>query len=752
MTAHPHPLPAAGDRLVFDVDGMTCAACAARLEKVLGGWDGVAAANVNFALERAEVTVAPGTTPDAVLEAIDAAGFAGSLRGAATRTESAAARAEAAKREARRDLILFLFAALLATPLVAPMFALPFGLDAHLPPLWQWALATPVLLIAGWRFHVGAVKALRAGAANMDVLVSLGTWAAYLFSVWMIVRHGEEHAHGHLYFEAAAVVIAFVLGGKLLEAKAKRGTAAAVERLVGLAPTTARRVREGVETEVPLAELRLGDHVSVRPGERVAVDGTVVSGASEIDESMVTGESVPVPKAVGARVVGGTVNGTGHLLVAATALGEDAVVARIVRAVEGAQGAKPEVQRLVDKVSAVFVPVVVAIALATFLGWYLWSGDVETAFVPAVAVLVIACPCALGLATPAAIVAGVGAAAKSGILVRDARVLEEAPAIDTVVFDKTGTLTEGTPRVVDVVAFGPSGPLPDRGASSPSHAVLLRLAASVQAKSEHPLAKAVLAHAVSARANPLPVAEFRAEPGRGVVGFVQGRRVAVGNDALMAEHGVDLAVAAGERARLAAEGVTSAFVAIDGALSGVVAFADTARASAPEAIASLRAAGIRTVLLSGDAAAVAERTGRELGLDAAIGGVPPRGKSREIERLAAEGRHVVMVGDGVNDAPALASARIGVAMGSGTDVAIEAASVALMRSDPRLVLATLDIAKRTRRKIRENLGWAFVYNVVGLPLAAFGLMSPVLAGAAMALSSVSVVGNALLLSRWRAQG
>lgn len=751
MTAHPHPSPmASAERLVFDVDGMTCAACATRLEKVLGGWDGVTTANVNFALERAEVSLAPGTGPSAVLEAIDAAGFSGSLRGAGRPAASNAARAEAAKREARRDLWLFVFAALLTTPLVAPMAALPFGLDAHLPPMWELALATPVQLIAGWRFHVGAVKALRAGAANMDVLVSLGTWAAYLFSAWMIRQHGD-HAHGHLYFEAAAAVITFVLGGKLLEAKAKRGTAAAVERLVGLTPTTARRVVNGVESEVSLSDLRLGDHVAVRPGERVPVDGTVIGGASEIDESMVTGESVPVPKGAGARVVGGTLNGTGHLVVAATALGEDAVVARIVRAVEGAQGAKPAVQRLVDKVSAVFVPVVVALAVATFLGWLAWTGDVEAAFVPAVAVLVIACPCALGLATPAAIVAGVGAAAKSGILVRDARVLEEATAIDTIVFDKTGTLTEGTPRVVEVTAFGKDGPLPDRGAASPSHAALLRLAASVQAKSEHPLARAIVAHATEARATALPVTEFRAVPGQGVIGRVQGRVVAVGNDALMAEAGVDLAPATELRARFAADGVTAAFVAVDGALAGAVAFADRPRASAPAAVAALKAAGMRTILLSGDASAVAERTGRELGLDAAIGGVPPRGKSREIERLVAEGRHVVMVGDGVNDAPALATAQIGIAMGSGTDVAIEAASVALMRPDPGLVLSALEIAKRTRAKIRENLAWAFIYNLIGLPLAAAGLMSPVFAGAAMALSSVSVVANALLLSRWRAR-
>jgi Cu+-exporting ATPase len=733
--------------VVFDIDGMSCAACATRIEKVLKAREGVLDASVNYALERADVTLAPGVPAEVAAEAIEDAGYAGSLRMPGASAKGEAEREARNAASGRRDLALFVLAALLSLPLVLPMLVAPFGLDLHPSPHWQWALATPVQLVAGWRFTTGALKALRGGTANMDVLVAVGTWSAYLFSVWMVAEHGA-HAHGHLYFEAASVVIAFVLGGKLMEARAKRGTSAAIRALARLRPDTARRLVDGREEDVPVAALAPGDRVCVRPGERLPVDGVVVEGRSEVDEAMVTGESVPVEKAEGASVIGGTVNGTGHLVVRATALGEDAVVARIVRAVEAAEGAKPPVQALVDRVSAVFVPVVVAIALVTFAAWLVATGDIERALIPAVSVLVIACPCALGLATPAAIVAGIGAAARSGILVRRPEVLEAAPTIDTIVFDKTGTLTEGAHRLVEIASLGPSGVLRGTAKLLPSQAALLKLVGSAQARSEHPLARAAVARASEYGALSA-ASDFVSVPGRGITATVQGRRVAVGNMAYMTELGVPLAPATDLLAGFSETGLTPALVAIDGRLEGALGFADAARPTAGAAIAALKARGARLVLLSGDVAPVAERLAAALGIDTVIAGVAPRGKVREVEALKAAGARVAMVGDGVNDAPALAAADIGIAMGSGTDVAIEAADVALMRSDPRLVAAGLEIASRTRAKIRQNLGWAFVYNLLGVPLAALGYLSPALAGAAMALSSLSVVGNALLLARWR---
>ena len=717
---------------VYDIEGMTCAACAARLEKVLSRTEGVAAASVNFALERADVTLAGPDARPAVLTAIEEAGFSGAERVA---RDVGGARAERAAIEARRrrkeraDLGLLAGCALLSAPLVAPMLALPFGVDLHPAPPWQFALALPVQLFGGWRFAKGAFAALRNGGANMDVLVTIGTWSAFLFSTWMIWVHGE-HAHGHLYFESAAVVITFVLAGKVLEARAKRGTARAIEALVGLRPETARRVRAGAEETVPVESLLVGDEIAVRAGERVPVDGVVTAGVSDIDESMITGESRPVAKRVGDRVIGGTINGTGAIRVAAIALGDDAVLARMSRAVERAEASKPAVQKLVDKVSAVFVPVVLAIAAATFAGWMLATGDIEAALVPAVAVLVIACPCALGLATPAAIVAGIGAAAKAGILVRDPDVLERAHAARIVVFDKTGTLTEGKPRLSALEGL----PVIERD--------ILAMASAVAKSSDHPLSVAIALAAPS----PLVASAVETIPGEGIVGIVDGRRVGLGNAALMARLGA--AATPPGLDVIAAAGATPVMVAIDGVARGVLALEDAPRVESAEAIAGLRASGHVTVLLSGDTPEAAARIGALLGLDRAVGGVKPADKAREIARLKAEGG-VVMVGDGINDAPALAMADVGMAMGSGTDVAIEAADIALMRPDPRLVASALGLATRTRATIRQNLGWAFVYNVIGVPLAAAGLLSPVVAGAAMALSSVSVVGNALRLARSR---
>ena len=552
----------------------------------------------------------------------------------------------------------------------------------------------------------------------------------------MLVWLQGSHAHGHLYFEAAAVVLTLVLFGKWMEARATAGTAAALRGLMALRPETARVLRGDTETEIPAAEVVAGDILLIRPGERVPVDGRVVAGASEADESLITGESLPVAKAANDVVIGGSLNGSGLLRIEATRVGADATLSRIVALVEALQSGRAPIQRLVDEISAIFVPAVLVIAALTFLVWLIAGGSLDAAIGASVSVLVIACPCALGLATPAALVAGSGAAARAGILIRDMAALEHAHAIDTVVFDKTGTLTEGRPRVVAVAAL------------VGDEAGVLALAGGAGQGSEHPLAKAIAAEA-RARGLAVPaLGSLQSLPGQGIRARVVGREIVLGNAAMLASAGIDAAPGASAAARFAGEGRTPVYVAADGALVGVLALADTLRATSAEAVARLKAGGLKTLLLSGDTPEAATAIGREAGVDRAIGGVDPEGKAAAIAELRAQGGRVAMVGDGVNDAPALASADLSLAMGSGTDAAIGAASVTLMRPDPRLVPAALDIAKATRAKIRQNLFWAFVYNVVGLPLAAFGLLTPAFAGAAMAMSSVSVATNALLLTRW----
>ncbi|MEJ1160016.1 heavy metal translocating P-type ATPase [Prosthecomicrobium sp. N25] len=731
--------PAAGaEPVVLDLTGMTCAACATRIEKVLARVPGVDSATVNLALETAEVE-AQGVDASALVAAVERAGY-----GARVRAEEARARrlaleeAQAARRaEERRTLIVFGVSALLTAPFVAAMVPMAWGGHAHwLTPWWQLALATPVQVIAGWRFYVGAFKALRGGSANMDVLVALGTTAAYLFSVVMVLMRGQG-SMGHLYFEGSATILTLILAGKLMEARAKRAASAAISKLMALRPDTATRLVEGGTETVPIEDLRRGDLILVRPGERVAADGLVTEGSSELDEALITGESLPVAKHAGDKVTAGTINGSGALTVRVAAVGEDTTIARIARLVEQAQIAKAPVQKLVDKVSAVFVPVIVLIALLTFAAWALAGHDLEHAFVAAVSVLVIACPCALGLATPAALVAGTGAAARAGILIKDIEALERAHAVDVVVFDKTGTLTEGHPAVTDVVALGGDAE------------EMLRLAASVQASSEHPLAKAVVAAARRHGLALSPARGFRSHTGRGVGAEVDGRPVAIGNLALMQELGVDTRLFAQDLARLEGEAKTAVMVARGGEVLGLLAMADPIRPESAGAVAALKARGIETRMLTGDAAAVAAAVGGRLGLDQVEGPVRPDRKSAVVEALRAQGRVVAMVGDGVNDAPALAAADVGIAIGTGADVALETAGITLMRPDPRLVPASLEIARATWRKIRQNLFWAFAYNVVGVPLAALGFLTPALAGAAMALSSVSVVTNALTLTRWR---
>ncbi|VVE80206.1 heavy metal translocating P-type ATPase [Pandoraea sputorum] len=750
------------------IGGMTCASCAGRVEKALRNVPGVVEANVNLATERAAVRGVRGVVDVAVLSAaVEKAGYEASVV-----TDPA----QAASADSAPAWWPVAVAAVLSLPLSLPMLVEPFGVHLMPPPWVQWLLATPVQFWLGARFYRAGYKAVRAGSGNMDLLVALGTSAAYGLSLYEWWR-APAGSMPHLYFEAAAVVITLVLLGKWLEARAKRRTVEAIRALAALRPETARVVRDphgaASEVSVPLSQVKVGDWVVVRAGERVPVDGVIRDGASQLDESLLTGEPLPIDKADGDKVVGGSINGAGTLRVETTAVGADTALARIIRMVEDAQAGKAPIQRAVDRVAAVFVPVVVLIAVVTVIaGWALGLG-LEASLLNAVAVLVIACPCALGLATPAAIMVGTGAAARQGILIKDAEALELAHRINVVAFDKTGTLTEGKPRLV--------AHLPAQGTSADT---LLRWSAAVQSGSSHPLAKAVTTAAEEAGlASAVPVAsDIAALPGRGMradileahgagalsdpsSGSLGGRHtLQLGNARLLDELGISQGALASEAVRLAGEGRTVSWLvetggadagdaadarARGGRLLGLLAFGDTLKATARPAIDRLHALGVRCVMVTGDNAGSAKAVANALGLDEVHADVLPEHKAEVIAQLKRDGAVVAMVGDGINDAPALAAADVGIAMGSGTDVAMQTAGITLMRGDPQRVADAIDVSRRTWSKIRQNLFWAFAYNVVGIPLAAFGMLSPVIAGAAMALSSVSVVSNALLLRRWR---
>jgi Cu+-exporting ATPase len=703
------------------IEGMTCASCVMRVEKALAKVPGVESAEVNLANETARIRGR--TDVAALIAAIERAGY-----GAHPQVEREAVPAA--------PLWPVLVAAALSLPLVVPMVGDFFGRHWMLPGWLQLLLATPVQFWLGARFYVAGWKALRAGSGNMDLLVAIGTSAGYGLSLRHLLH--EPGAMPHLYFEASAVVITLVLLGKWLEARAKRQTTEAIRALQALRPDTARvRLSDGSEVERPIAQVAVGDLVVVRPGERVPVDGEVVEGASQVDESLITGESLPVARHEGERVIGGAVNGEGRLVLRTAAIGAETTLARIVRLVESAQAKKAPIQRLVDRVSAVFVPVVIGIALVTLLAWGLATGDWERGLLNAVAVLVIACPCALGLATPAAIMAGTGVAARRGILIKDAEALETAHRIAVVAFDKTGTLTEGKPKLVEALA------------ADADHAALLADAAALQQGSEHPLARAVLAAAADEGIAARSASDLRAEPGRGVSALVEGRALKLGSTRWMNELGVDLAPLADAAVSHQSQGRTVSWLAQDRRLRGLLVFGDALKADARGAIDALHALGVKTLLVSGDNRAAAGAVAAQLGIDEVRAEVLPADKAAIVAERRKGGAVVAMVGDGLNDAPALAAADVGVAMATGTDVAMHAAGITLMRGQVGLVAEAIDLSRRTTAKIRQNLFWAFVYNVVGIPLAALGLLSPVIAGAAMAMSSVSVVTNALLLRRWK---
>lgn len=717
----------------LDIGGMTCASCSTRVEKALNRVPGVFDASVNLATEKATVTLARGTSPAALIAAVERAGYTAQL------PRSAAAGPVAATRTLP-DWWPVALAIALSLPLVAPMFGSLAGKHWMLPGWLQWLLATPVQFWLGARFYRAGWKALRAGSGNMDLLVAVGTSAAYGLSVYLLLTRGDPM---HLYFEASAVVITLVLLGKWLEARAKRQTTEAIRALQALRPETARVRVDGVDRDLSIDAVRVGDVVVIRPGERVPVDAEVIEGTSQVDESLLTGESLPVDKQAGDRLTGGAINAHGVLVARTTAVGTETVLARITRLVEDAQAAKAPIQRLVDRVSAVFVPVVMLIALATFVGWWAFGGDVEQAILNAVAVLVIACPCALGLATPTAIMAGTGVAARHGILIKDAEALELAHRVKTVVFDKTGTLTDGTPHVA---ACAP--------AAGFDCAHVLAVAAALQAGSEHPLARAVLAEAQDQGIAADPARAQQALPGRGIAGEVEGEMYWLGNRRLMEENGADTGALAAEAAAQEAAGRSVSWLARAGdrRVLGLLAFGDAVKPSAAQAVAKLAAQRVVTVMLTGDNRGAADAAAASLGIGEVRAEVLPEDKAAHVTELKAGGDIVAMVGDGVNDAPALAAADVGIAMSSGSDVAMHTAGITLMRGDPALVADAIDISRRTYAKIRQNLFWAFVYNVVGIPLAAAGFLSPVIAGAAMAFSSVSVVTNALTLKRWKPAG
>ena len=718
--------------LELNIGGMTCASCVGRVERALAKVAGVTRVSVNLANERAHIDLLGQVDSADLIAAVSKAGYS------ATLWQAEHPERDDQEQRLRRERWSLVLAILLALPLVLPMVVQPFGLHWMLPAWAQFVLATPVQFIFGARFYVAAWKAVRAGASNMDLLVALGTSAGYGLSLyqWAITPAGGMP---HLYFEASAVVIALVLLGKYLESRAKRQTASAIRALEALRPERAIQVIDGREQEVAISALRLNDLVLVKPGERFPVDGEVVEGQSHADEALISGESLPVPKQPGDPVTGGAINGEGRLLVRTLALGAETVLARIIRLVEDAQAGKAPIQKLVDRVSQVFVPAVLVLALATLIGWWLYGAPLETALINAVAVLVIACPCALGLATPTAIMAGTGVAARHGILIKDAEALERAHEVSTVVFDKTGTLTSGTPRIAHLDAVDGDE---DR---------LLQLAGALQRGSEHPLAKAVLDLCAERLLAVADVSASQSLTGRGIAGTLDGRQLALGNRRLLEESGLQAGDLAASAQAWETEGRTLSWLIEQQPqprVLGLFAFGDTLKPGALQAVQQLSARHIGSHLLTGDNRGSAKVVAEALGITDVHAEVLPADKAATVAELKKTGV-VAMVGDGINDAPALAAADIGIAMGGGTDVAMHAAGITLMRGDPRLVPAALEISRKTYAKIRQNLFWAFVYNLIGIPLAAFGLLNPVLAGAAMALSSVSVVSNALLLKTWK---
>ncbi|WKA54631.1 heavy metal translocating P-type ATPase [Planococcus shixiaomingii] len=723
----------------FDITGMTCAACATRIEKGVNKLAGVASANVNLALEKATIEFNPSEVAVGdIIAKVEKLGY-----GAHQKQEDAE-RVDYREKAIQDQKRKFLISALLSLPLLWTMVGhFSFTSFLYVPdflmnPWVQMLLATPVQFYVGKQFYVGAYKALRNGSANMDVLVVMGTSAAYFYSVYQAITHaGSPHA-AHLYFETSAVLITLIILGKLFEAKAKGRSSEAIKKLMGLQAKTAVVIRAGIEREVPLEEVVIGDAILVKPGEKIPVDGEVVEGATAVDESMLTGESLPVDKTAGDVLYGSTINSNGFIKMIATKVGRDTALAHIIKVVEDAQGTKAPIQRLADKISGIFVPIVVGIAIVTFLVWFFWvdPGNFTPALEVLIAVLVIACPCALGLATPTSIMAGSGRAAEFGVLFKGGEHLEQTQSIDTVVVDKTGTITHGTPVLTDVLL-----------ADGQDEAKFLSLVGAAEKQSEHPLAQAIVKGIQDKGIELGNVQFFEAVPGYGIQATVSGQGVVIGTRKLMQQYGIDIAPVLPEMEALEGKGKTAMLAAINGEYAGLVAVADTIKDTSREAIRRLQEMNIRVIMMTGDNQRTAEAIGKEVGVDAVLAEVLPEGKAEEVKKLQQQGKKVAMVGDGINDAPALATADIGMAIGTGTDVAMEAADITLIRGDLNSIADAIIMSRKTMRNIKQNLFWAFAYNTMGIPIAAIGLLAPWLAGAAMAFSSVSVVLNALRLQR-----
>ncbi len=722
------------DRADVKIAGMSCAACASRIEKGLQGLPGVYKAAVNFAAEKAAVEYNPAeVTFGQIKELIRKLGYeAHDIADAGDVDRERKAREE----EVGKQRFRLMLSAALSFPLLGAMVLHFFGImgpvgDVLMNPYLQLALATPVQFVAGWQFYRGAYTALRNGSANMDVLVALGTSAAYFFSLVNVATGSPD-----LYFETSAILITLIILGKLLEANAKGRTSEAIKALMGLQAKTARIVRDGQETDIPIEEVAVGDVIVVRPGEKIPVDGVIAEGTSTVDESMLTGESIPVDKKTGDEVVGATINKFGTFKFEATKVGKDTALAQIIKIVEDAQGSKAPIQRFADVVSGYFVPAVVGVAALTFLAWYFVfdAGNFTRALVNFTAVLVIACPCALGLATPTSIMVGTGKGAESGILIKGAEHLENAHRLTTIVLDKTGTITKGEPEVTDIVALG--GQNEDE---------LLQIAVRAEKNSEHPLGQAVVKYGQSQAVAPADPDSFAAIPGRGVAATIDGRTVLVGTRKLLRENGIAIDGVIGQVEGLEQQGKTVMLMAVDGRPAGLIAVADTVKEHSAAAVAELQQMGIEVWMITGDNERTAQAIAGQVGIKSVMAEVLPEYKAEKVESLKREGKIVAMVGDGINDAPALATADVGFAIGTGTDVAIEAADITLMRGDLRGIVAAIKLSRATMRNIKQNLFWALVYNALGIPIAASGFLSPVLAGAAMAFSSVSVVSNALRL-------
>ncbi len=724
-----------GSKAELKITGMSCAACSAKIEKKLNKTDGIEQANVNLATGRASVEYdVTKVKINDIIKIIQDLGYS-AQRAEEINQDKERERSEKEINTLKLSLII---SAVLSTPLVLAMLLsmlnIPLLSFLH-NSYFQLAVATPVQFIIGFRFYKHAYYALRSKSANMDVLISMGTSAAYFFSLYNVFF--EEVQQGMmkiLYFEAAAVIITLILLGKYLEAVAKGKTSDAIKKLMGLQAKTARVIRNGIEEDIPIEEVMLGDIVVVRPGEKLPVDGKIIEGSSSIDESMLTGESIPVEKKAGDYVIGATINKVGTFRFEATKIGKDTALSQIIKMVEDAQGSKAPIQKIADQVSGIFVPVVVGIALVTFLIWYLTTGDITQAIISSVAVLVIACPCALGLATPTAIMVGTGKGAENGILIKGGEHLETAYKLNAVVLDKTGTITKGQPEVTDIVVLGKF-----------DKSEILKLAAITEKSSEHPLGVAIYEYGKKEFNLIGDPDKFEAIPGRGVKSVVDNRVIYMGTRKLMKEQDIAMDNVEAAIAKLEDEGKTAMLMAIDNTLEAMIAVADTLKESSKEAIDELQKMGIDVYMITGDNKRTANAIAKQVGITNVLAEVLPENKAEEVEKLMAKGKIVAMVGDGINDAPALATANIGMAMGTGTDVAIEAADITLMRGDLRTIPAAIRLSRKTMRKIKQNLFWAFFYNIIGIPFAAFGLLNPMIAGGAMAFSSVSVVTNSLSL-------